>query len=112
MGNNPGSTNYEHVVKIYKTVQTGAATETIDFSNQTLLAAAYLQEHDSNAYVSSLEVIFDQEIFNQDIYITHKDVEGALAVNYYLELEQVELDINSNTVATLKDMRNTASPRP
>jgi len=106
MGNNPGSTGYEHIVKIYKTAQTGATTETIDFSDQTLLAAAFLQEHDSNAYVSSHEVIFDQEIFNQDIYITHKDTEGALAVNYYIELEQIKLDLSESTVATLKDIRN------
>jgi len=30
-------------------------------------------------------------------------------MNYYIELEQVKLDLNENTVATLKDIRNIAS---
>ena len=45
-------------------------------------------------------------IFNQDIYVTHKDVAVGQTVNYYIELEQIKLDLNENTVATLKDIRN------
>ena len=30
-------------------------------------------------------------------------------VNYYVELEQMKLDLNENTVATLKDIRNIES---
>jgi len=29
-----------------------------------------------------------------------------VACNYYLELEQFKLDLNENTVATLKNIRN------
>jgi len=29
-------------------------------------------------------------------------------VNYYIELEQMKLDLNENTVDTLKDIRNVA----
>jgi len=56
-----------------------------------------------------MTIIFDKEIFNQDIYITHTEAAGsALACNYYIELEQVKLDLSENTVATLKDIRNAA----
>ena len=37
------------------------------------------------------------------------DVEVGESVNYYIELEQIKLDLNENTVATLKDIRNIAS---
>jgi hypothetical protein len=101
----PGTTVYEHVMKIYKVPQT-SADQQIDFSDNTLLAAAFIQDDSAAHYVSSEQVIFDKEIFNQDIYITHRDTNGALAANYYIELEQVKLDMNQNTVATLKDIRN------
>ena len=104
----PGNTAQESVVKIYKveqaTVPTGAAT--IDFSDNTLLAAAF---QDTNVHPSDV-VIFDNEVFNQDIYITYTDNGGGSNedINYYLELEQIKLDLSENTVATLKDIRNAA----
>jgi len=107
----PGAVNFESVVKIWKVAQT-TIDGLVDFSDQTLLGAAYLADTDSPAVTTTHIVTFDKEIFNQDIYVTHKDIDTGIACNYYLELEQVKLDINANTVATLKDMRNTASPRP
>jgi len=103
----------ESTVKIYKVSQSTIDAE-IDFSENTLLGAAQLGTHASfGTYAQSTIIIFDKEIFNQDIYITHKNLHSDNApCNYYIELEQVKLDLNSNTVATLKDMRNTASPRP
>ena len=59
----------------------------------------------SNSTVNHI-VTFDGEIFNQDIFVTHVDTEGALECNYYIELEQMALDLNEQTVATLKDIRN------
>jgi len=109
MSPEPGIINQESIVKIYKidqNVPTDAATGTIDFSDQTLLGAGYLESHDDHAYSDSVNIIFDSEIFNQDIYITHKEVKSANGVNYYIELEQMNLDLNQNTVATLKDIRN------
>jgi len=55
-------------------------------------------------------VIFDNEVFNQDIYITYTDNGGGSNedINYYIELEQIKLDLSENTVATLKDIRNAA----
>jgi hypothetical protein len=103
----PGASSLESVVKIYTVPQTTASSD-VDFSDQTLLAVAYFQENDATHYPSSLDIIFDNMIFNQDIYITHADRAGSATINYYIELEQMKLDLNENTVATLKDIRNVA----
>jgi len=108
---NPAEANAESVVKIYKVSQTGATTSTADFSDQTLVAIAAMGNSTAgNVYPPTLTVVFDNEIFNQDIYLTHKETTGSEAVNYYIELEQVKLDLGENTVATLKDIRNTDRP--
>ena len=104
----PGILIQESVVEIHRT-SPPAPTGIIDFSNQSLLAAGVLQGHDSSAYGWVQETIFDNVIFNQDIYVTHIDVDGTAPVNYYIELEQVKLDLNENTVATLQDIRNIES---
>ena len=102
----PGTTSYENVIKIYKISQS-AVTGTIDFADQTLLAVAYMEGNASNQYSDNIEIVFDKDVINQDIYVTNYDVDGDTeAANYYIELEQVKLDLNQNTVATLKDIRN------
>jgi hypothetical protein len=100
----------EHVVQIWKIKQATPSTTVvdIDFSNQVLLGAATWSGSDNPVYQSHQQVIFDREVFNQDIYITHTNTDGSAAVNYYMELEQIKLDLNENTVATLKDIRNQA----
>jgi len=106
-----GSGELESIVKIYKVPQT-TADEYIDFSDNTLLAAAIVNnESNADSYPTVLTTVFDNEIFNQDIYITHKNQHAdAAAVSYYFELEQMSLDLNENTVATLKDIRNITGP--
>jgi hypothetical protein len=102
----PGTTDYEHIMKIWK-VSGEAADEEIDFNNNRLLGAGFNEgAAATNFQGNELSVIFDNEIFNQDIYITQFDAKSALACNYYIELEQIKLDLNENTVATLKDIRN------
>tara|TARA_Y100001938_G_C7934020_1_gene350795 strand:- start:44 stop:484 length:441 start_codon:yes stop_codon:yes gene_type:complete len=99
-------TDVEATIKIYSVAQT-ANTNDIDFSDNTLLAAAYFTSSSSGqVYPEDQTVIFDNMVFNQDIYITLRGHNFAADVNYYLELEQVKLDLNENTVATLKDIRN------
>jgi len=103
----------EHVVMIWKTDHSAdlATTKTsrADFSDNTLLATGYVVNDISTSLHYSLNVVFDNEIFNQDIYITLRDIAGgAQPCNYYIELEQISLDLNENTVATLKDIRNVA----
>ena len=83
---------------------------TSDFSDQTLLAAAFYQNNAQDQYASSLDVVFDNMKFNQDIYVTFTDSASAtIKINYYLELEMVDLRLDEQTVATLKDIRNTGT---
>jgi len=111
--NEPFTADQWNVIKIYKTSHT--VDGVIDFSDQTLLACAIIAS-DANpggGYYGMYQeqVIFDSEIFNQDIYITHEDKKGNnKPINYYIELEQFKLDLNESTVATLKDIRNVTTP--
>ena len=97
----------EVVLKIYSVPQE-SVTNTIDFSDNTLLAAAFLDNPTAaHNYPVGPSVIFDNITFNQDVYITAIDNSGsARDSNYYIELEQVKLNLDENTVATLKDIRN------
>ena len=97
--------DYEITFKIYKVEQT-VSDNNVDMSDNTLLGAAF-SGLAAGEYAGAKTVIFDNEIFNQDIYITSTDNGGsAQAVNYYIELEQIKLNLGENTVATLKDIRN------
>ena len=106
MAKNLGSQEYQNVVKIFSQPQSGTPTATVDFGDQTLLAAGYYEGNQATTSANeNLQVIFDNMTFNQDIYITHKDDDGGQPINYYLELEQIKLDLGEASVATLKDMR-------
>jgi len=84
------------------TVPTDVAV--VNFSDSNLLAAFYSSMKDT--YKSSARrVIFDNEVFNQDIYITHTNADGANPFNYYIELEVIPLDDAGAEYTTLKDMR-------
>ena len=100
--------NVESTMKVYSVSQT-TINDDIDFSDQTLLAAGVIlfPQHSSNT--AARAVVFDNITFNQDIYITVSGHGYQSALNYYIELEQVKLDLNQNTVATLKDIRNIES---
>jgi len=101
----PGQASVEHTVKIYKTEQT-TIDNNINFTDSDLLAAALYQARDGQHLV--VNIIFDNEIFNQDVYVTHEDTDGASACNYYIELEQMKLDHTQNMSATLKAIRGSA----
>jgi len=103
--NKSGTATGEHTIKIFKIQQT-TATAAIDFSDNTLLGVAYIENGSGVGNMQPDVVIFDNEIFNQDIYITHTDESGTEACNYYIELEQMDLALDEATVATLKDIRN------
>lgn len=104
--NKPVTSANECVIQIWK-VDPGTTSNEIDFSDQTLIGIGiYSNQSDTTYYPDDQTIIFDKEIFNQDIYITLNNASGSEACNYYLELEQVKLDLNESTVATLKDIRN------
>ncbi len=105
----PGVGDVELVIKVYTIPQT-TATTTIDFSDSTLLAVAMFRQDPNNNSTADKIIIFDNVTFNQDIFVTCADAMGAtVAGNYHIELEQVKLNLEENTVATLKDIRNIAS---
>jgi hypothetical protein len=102
----PATTTQESIVKIFK-VDDKAIDETIDFSDNTLLGAAFFEGHSNTTTTGHEVIVFDQEIFNQDIYIMGFDGSGGnQPINYYLELEVIKLSEDQAMVATLKDIRN------
>jgi len=103
------NTTDEYNIKIYLIRQI-TTTMTHDFADQTLLASAYFENAAGVGSEGTFHntVVFDNMTFNQDIFITLGSQSGA-SCNYYIELEQVKLDLNENTLATLKDIRNVES---
>ena len=99
----------ELVFKVYKTKPTSAADGVVNFSDTDLLATAIYSDSDGSAAPvtqTTDAVIFDNETFNQDIFVTCVDKHGSQSGNYYLELEQVKLNDNETTLATLQSIRS------
>lgn len=110
MSNRPGAADSEHVLKIYKISQPLTTVDgVVNFGDNTLIGALYFTNRTDTLHSNENVIISDLEIFNQDIFITHADVRGSESANYYIELESMKLDLNENTVVTLKDIRNTNS---
>jgi len=107
MTKEPGNTSQDLVVKIYKIEQSSvpSSSATIDFSDNTLIGAGWFSQATAD-FSHYQTVVFDNEIFNQDIYVTNTDNDGSDACNYYIELEQIKLNLDESTVATLKNIRN------
>ena len=112
--NTPGASADEQTISIWKVKQASvsATANDVDFSNNELLAVAYWAGASSSGSPFAQTIIFDNEIFNQDIYVTLNNVAAGTITpcNYYIELEQVKLNLGENTVATLKDIRNVTAP--
>jgi len=106
LGNLPGSSGQQSIVKLY-TREQSSVDGTVDFDDPTLLSAGYYAALISSAEATVMVTVFDNVTFNQDIFITHFEDAGSIGCNYYLELEQVKLGLNEAAVATLKDMRGT-----
>lgn len=112
--NTPGVGDVDHIVQVFTIPQTAASTE-VDFSNQTLIGAAFLRQDSDAANITGRMgdiAVFDNIVFNQDIYITLKNAHATGGTpsdkpcNFMLKLEEVTLNSNENVVATLKDIRN------
>tara|TARA_R100000654_G_scaffold52800_2_gene78895 strand:+ start:278 stop:745 length:468 start_codon:yes stop_codon:yes gene_type:complete len=114
----PGDSTAESLFQVF-TIKSSAdafvdptvTNENVDFSDNTLLAVGFVGSSTNNTQLAPIPaIIFDNMTFNQDIYIAYRDVsDNAAPCNYHMELEQVKLDLNENTVATLKDIRNIKS---
>ena len=100
------SADIQHsLVKITKERLT-TINEVLDFTESRLLAAA-VYERNTSSNTTRFNTIFDNEIFNQDIFISHNDSSsgGDEPVNYYLELEVIPLTDSDAEFTTLKDIR-------
>ena len=104
----PGESSVESTVKVY-TIEQSSVSNTVDMSDPTLVAAAFYQDGATIDNAQARTLIVDTMVFNQDIFVTHSDVGGNVDMNYLIELEQIKLDLNRSTVATLKDIRNIKS---
>ena len=108
MSTAPGGAQHAEVVaKLFKTSQAGAVDPLVDFTNNDLLAAIYYQDDNTQANVSSVDIILDQVVFNQDIFITMQDADGKTQpFNYYLELEAMNIGDLEATYLTLQNIRD------
>ena len=105
IGNNPGGQNPESLLKLSKYEQ-DTIDGTINFDDPSLLGIVYWQGGATAGDTpQDMTIIFDNMIFNQDIFITHHEAHGSQSCNYYIELEQIRLSKDEAAVATLKDMR-------
>ena len=103
-----GANEYETMTKIYAKSQ-GSGSTGVDFSESDLLAASYIEDNPSHAYPLSETVFFDNEVFNQDIWISTASLTGTVPVNYYIELETIALTDVQSTQLTLKNLKQLAS---
>tara|TARA_Y100000401_G_C8149927_1_gene139068 strand:+ start:64 stop:510 length:447 start_codon:yes stop_codon:yes gene_type:complete len=106
----PGAATIEAVMKVttQKQIDTTATpiNGVINFDDPRLIGAIYYGDSQSAGDNQATTVLVDNVKFNQDIFISYKEISTTGGkCNFYLELEQVKLDTNEATVATLKDMR-------
>ena len=99
-----GASDQVAIVKILKVSE--APTAIINFEDNKLLGAGIFRAGNLLPESATTSIIFDRETFNQDIYVSLNNLDADVAMNYYIELEQVKLDLGESTVATLKDIRN------
>ena len=103
IGGAPGAVNYEAILTINK--KTFTPETTIDFTDSDVLGAVFYSGNSAaNNYPTSQVIIFDNEIFNQDIYIGLNDLQNN-TMNYYMELEVVPLTDLGAEYTTIKDLR-------
>ena len=107
----PGGADSEFIAQVTKTDKTGSITTDVNFTDSTLLAVCYHKSDQSSSQgVTDDVIIFDNEKFNQDIFINITDKSGAtVACNYYIELEAMPINDLEATMLTLKSIRNITS---
>jgi len=106
----PGVGSSELIAQIFKTDQTGNISTTVDFSNSNLLAMAFYQDGTTIDQTQSETIIFDNEKFNQDIFVNVTDAAGGtIPANYYIELETMSLNDIEATMLTLQSIRTITS---
>jgi len=102
----PGVGNQELVGKVRLTADPNVGP-VVDLNDSDVLAVAYQVDIGNANAVASEVIIMDQETFNQDIFVQIGDAaSGTTPCNFYLELEQIKIDLNASTFYTLKNIRS------
>ena len=102
---NWGTVTTECVTKVYKEEQT-AVDGVIDFTDSNLLASNVFSYNTSGNIAGDPSIIIvDNQIFNQDIYVTQQ-ADSDTPVNYYIELEIIPLSDQGAEYTTIKDIRS------
>ena len=105
----PGVGDVEIVAKVMKDKDPNIGP-TVNLTDSNYLAVIFYQDGASQVYPSQTELIFDNETFNQDIYINISSPNGStIPFNYYLELESMALSDLEATMLTLKNIRTITS---
>jgi len=108
----PGTANVEMVGKITKVKDPNIGAE-VKFTNSNLLAVNYFRDGTTNERPYTQTIIFDNEKFNQDIFVNITDAGGAtIECNYFIELETINLSELESTMLTLKSLRDISSSDP
>ena len=106
----PGTIDSQTVAKIFLTDQSASVTPTIDFSDSDLLACVYQKTGNSGGDPVDNVIIFDNQLINQDIFITVDDaVSNTTPINYYIELEVMSISDLEATMLTLQNIRQITS---
>jgi hypothetical protein len=109
IGTTPGQANAEYVGKITN-VKDPNIGPTVKFTDSDLLAIAYYQDNEGSDKSMSKIIIFDNEMFNQDIFVNITDASGGtVPCNYYFELQTINLSELETTMLTLKSLRTVTS---
>ena len=101
----PGTGNVELVSKITKVTDTNIGP-TAKFTDADLLGVAFYSGNENAAYPFSETIIFDNEMVNQDIFVSMADADGGTVPgNYYIELETMNLSDVEATMLTLESIK-------
>jgi len=90
IGKTPGSMTIEGVVKVYREEQTTVDGD-VNFKDNELLAAGYYVDNTSAGSPGYETIIFDNSLFNRNIWVTGFDASVGETINYYIELEEVKV---------------------
>ena len=94
-GADPGSTeNFQTVVQIWREKQTATGTA-INFDDDELLAAGVYNFGATGTAPGVVITIFDNALFSRNIYVNQSTRGGVLDINYYIELEEVKVRLDT-----------------
>ena len=100
----PGASEYEIITQIF-TKRQGSGSTDINFTDSDLVGVCYIEDNPSSHSPMSESIIFDNQIFNQDIFVNQDATVGTVPVNYYIELETIKLSDTQAAQLTLKNLR-------